>query len=41
LKEHLSNIRLRVALRERGLERAKTFSWERTAELVWKSLHEL
>ena len=40
LSECLSNASLRVELRERGLERAETFSWQRTADLVWKSLHE-
>ncbi|HEY3475665.1 MAG TPA: glycosyltransferase family 1 protein [Anaerolineales bacterium] len=40
LRECLSNASLRVELRERGLERAEMFSWQRTADLVWKSLHE-
>jgi glycosyltransferase involved in cell wall biosynthesis len=29
---------LRTQLRERGLTRAKRFSWERTAELTWQTL---
>jgi glycosyltransferase involved in cell wall biosynthesis len=41
LKEGLSNARLRARLREKGLERAKRFSWQQTAELIWKNLHEL
>jgi glycosyltransferase involved in cell wall biosynthesis len=41
LKECLGNARLRAELREKGLERAKMFSWQKTAELVWKNLHEL
>ena len=41
LREGLTNARLRAELREKGLERAKTVSWQRTAELVWKNLHEL
>jgi glycosyltransferase involved in cell wall biosynthesis len=40
LRECLSNSRLRASLREKGLERAALFSWEMTAEIVWKSLHE-
>jgi glycosyltransferase involved in cell wall biosynthesis len=41
LKDCLSNAALRAELSEKGLERARRFSWQRTAELVWKSLHEL
>jgi glycosyltransferase involved in cell wall biosynthesis len=41
LKECLSNTTLRSELREKGLARAKQFSWQRTAELVWKNLNEL
>ena len=40
LSECLSNSRLRASLKEKGLERAALFSWETTAEIVWKSLHE-
>jgi alpha-1,3-rhamnosyl/mannosyltransferase len=39
LKECLSNSRLRAELAERGLERAAKFSWQRTADIVWKELH--
>lgn len=31
---------LRAELRRKGLERARLFSWERTAELTWKVLEE-
>jgi glycosyltransferase involved in cell wall biosynthesis len=41
LKECLSNADLRSELRGKGLERAKNFSWQTTAELVWKNLNEL
>lgn len=41
LQECLSNPRLRAELREKGLERAKKFSWQTTADIVWKSLHDL
>jgi glycosyltransferase involved in cell wall biosynthesis len=41
MKQYLSNTRLREELREKGLERAKKFSWQTTAEIVWKSLHAL
>ena len=41
LKECLSNAKLRCELREKGLTRAKDFSWQATAELVWKNLHEI
>jgi glycosyltransferase involved in cell wall biosynthesis len=39
LKECLSNSRLRAEFTERGLERAAKFSWQKTAEIVWKELH--
>ena len=41
LTECLSNADLRSKLREKGLARAGQFSWERTAESVWKNLNEL
>jgi glycosyltransferase involved in cell wall biosynthesis len=41
MKACLSNAELRADLRERGLERAKNFSWQTTAEIVWKSLHDI
>ena len=41
LIECLSDARLRGSLREKGLERARQFSWQATAEVVWKHLHEI
>jgi len=41
LAECLSNDHLRLELREKGLRRAQQFSWQTTAELVWKNLNEL
>jgi glycosyltransferase involved in cell wall biosynthesis len=41
LNECLTNAKLREEFCEKGLERAKEFSWQRTAEIVWKSLHEI
>ncbi|NUQ84927.1 MAG: glycosyltransferase family 4 protein [Anaerolineales bacterium] len=41
LKECLSNPDLRWSLKEAGLMRARQFSWQTTADLVWKTLHEL
>ena len=41
LRECLSNPRLRSSLKEKGLARAGKFSWQATAELVWKSLNEI
>ena len=41
LKECLSSIGLRSALKEKGLARAGKFSWQTTAESVWKSLNEI
>ena len=40
LKECLSNVDLRLELREKGLQRARQFSWQTTAEVVWKKLNE-
>ena len=37
----LSDSHLSASLAERGLARAKTFTWKRTADLIWKSLNEL
>jgi glycosyltransferase involved in cell wall biosynthesis len=41
LLECLSNASLRCELSEKGLRRAAEFSWQTTADLVWKNLHEL
>lgn len=40
LRECLSNERLRCELKRKGLARTREFSWQATAELVWKNLHE-
>lgn len=37
----LSDAELRTELRRRGLERAEKFSWQSTAEIVWKNLHDI
>ena len=36
----LSDEKLCLSLKEKGLSRASLFSWQRTAELVWKALNE-
>jgi glycosyltransferase involved in cell wall biosynthesis len=41
LKECLSSAGLRSTLKEKGLARAMKFSWQATAESVWKSLNEI
>jgi glycosyltransferase involved in cell wall biosynthesis len=41
LRQGLGDTKLRAQLSEKGFERAKHFSWQGTAERVWKSLHEL
>jgi glycosyltransferase involved in cell wall biosynthesis len=41
LKECLGRDGLRFELREKGLARARGFSWQATSELVWKHLHEI
>ena len=41
LQECLSNADLRSKLKEKGLARAKQFSWQTSAELVWMDLNEL
>ena len=41
LTECLSNASLRGSLREKGLERARQFSWASTVEIVWKHLNEI
>ena len=40
INECLANTALRDCLREKGLERARLFSWERTAKTVWRHLHD-
>lgn len=41
LKECLSSAKTRSVLKEKGLARARKFSWQTTAESIWKSLHEI
>jgi glycosyltransferase involved in cell wall biosynthesis len=41
MKQCLSDKSLRISLREKGLARAGSFSWHKTAELVWNALHEI
>jgi len=41
LRECLSDANLRSTLKKKGLARAKKFSWQTTADLVWKNLNEL
>ena len=41
LGESLSNTQRRAVCREKGLERAKDFSWLKTAEIVWKNLRDI
>jgi len=41
IRECLSNDNLRGAMKEKGLVRVKSFSWQQTAELIWKTLNEI
>jgi glycosyltransferase involved in cell wall biosynthesis len=41
MKNFLCDKHLRLRLQERGLERAKEFTWHGTAELIWNSLNEI
>lgn len=41
LRNCLSDQNLRVRLCENGFTRAKAFSWQRTAELIWNTLNEI
>jgi glycosyltransferase involved in cell wall biosynthesis len=41
MRECLNSPKMRDELSAKGLERAKVFSWQVTAELVWQSLHEI
>ncbi len=41
IKQCLNDNNLRSSLKEKGLARAKLFSWQRTAELIWHKLNEL
>ncbi len=39
--EYLTNESLRESMQEKGLARARSFSWQNTADLIWKTLHEI
>jgi len=41
LRQCLCEKDLRPALKEKGLARAQSFSWRNTANLIWKTLHEI
>jgi glycosyltransferase involved in cell wall biosynthesis len=41
LRESLSDAKHGAVFREKGLERAKNFSWLKTTEIVWKNLHDI
>src|SRR5688572_10848507 len=41
MKQCLDDENLRLSLKEKGLARAKLFSWQNTAELIWNTLHEI
>jgi glycosyltransferase involved in cell wall biosynthesis len=40
LREYLGNHQLRSVLKDKGLQHSNRFSWQATAEIVWKSLNE-
>ena len=40
IREVLCDNKLGLLLKEKGLARAKTYSWQQTAERIWKALHE-
>ena len=41
LRECLMNNELRLAMTSKGLERVKLFTWQNSAELIWKTLNEI
>ncbi len=41
MSECLSNKSLRLSLKEKGLARAKSFSWQKSADMIWKTLNEI
>lgn len=41
MSECLSDKSLRVSLKEKGLTRAKSFSWQTSADVIWKTLNEI
>ena len=41
MRQCLDDKDLRLSLKEKGLARAALFSWQKTAELIWKTLNEI
>ncbi len=41
LKEFLENNELRLSLVSKGLERVELFTWQKSADLIWKTLNEI
>jgi glycosyltransferase involved in cell wall biosynthesis len=41
MRHCLQDPKLRRTLKEKGLARARDFSWQSTAELIWNTLHEI
>jgi len=41
LRECLENDELRLSLASKGLERVKLFTWQKSADLIWKILNEI
>jgi len=41
MRECLFNNSVRSSLKEKGLARARIFSWQQTAELIWNTLNEI
>ncbi len=41
IAECLANNSLRLSLKEKGIARAKSFSWQKTADVIWKTLNEI
>ena len=41
MRQCLSDKDLRLSLKEKGLARAELFSWQKSAELIWNTLHEI
>ena len=41
IEKCLSDESLRISLSEKGLARAKNFSWQNTADLIWRTLNEM
>ena len=41
MKRCLTDKELRLSMKEKGLSRAKLFSWQNTAEMIWNTLNEI